>query len=148
MAISSAFRLVARCRHLRAGERGHICTLAGGRAALATRYRSPYHRSNRDGAAKTSLNVRLQDRIARLEFCSGVKSSRAKDRQNCPALPKIPRLYLDLIDMKIWIDDISRLRPFGQTAWVRGRTAMMEFIAAPVRQRENGIAITHACKLG
>ena len=54
--------------------------------------------------------------------------------------PKIPRLELDLIDVAISIVDVARLRPLRRASRIDTRTPVMEFVAAPVRQRECRVA--------
>lgn len=60
--------------------------------------------------------------------------------------PEIARLYLDLIEMKIGIDDVARSRPFWQSTRVGRRRPMMELVSSSMRKRKADIAFTNACK--
>jgi hypothetical protein len=46
--------------------------------------------------------------------------------------------------MAIRIDNVSRLRALRQTAQIKAGTAVMEFVATPVRQREGCVALADA----
>ena len=61
------------------------------------------------------------------------------------ASPKIPRLHLDLIDVAIRIVDVARLRHLWHASRIETGTPVMEFVAAPMRQRECGVTIADAC---
>ena len=59
--------------------------------------------------------------------------------------PKIPRLHLDAVDVQVRHVDVPRLGDLRrQAARIDARAAMMEFVAAPVWQRETGVPVADA----
>jgi hypothetical protein len=61
-------------------------------------------------------------------------------------LSEIPRLHLDAVDVQISHVDVPRFR--RQAARIHAETAVMEFVAASVRQRETGVPIADTGELG
>jgi hypothetical protein len=53
---------------------------------------------------------------------------------------EIPRLHLDRVDMQVGYVDVTRLR--RQAPRIDAGTAVVEFVAASVRQREAVVAVT------
>src|SRR5665213_607802 len=60
-------------------------------------------------------------------------------------LSEIPRFHFDAVDVQIRNVDVSRLRRQG--ARIDARTAVMELITAPVRERKTSIALANGSKL-
>lgn len=58
--------------------------------------------------------------------------------------PKVSRLQLDGIDLEGGINHVARSEPFRQAARIDPGSAVMGFVASPVRPRKRDIAVAHA----
>lgn len=56
--------------------------------------------------------------------------------------PEIPRSDPDLVEMKVGVDDVARGRHFGLAARIGAGTAVMQFVAASMRQWKCAVAMT------
>jgi hypothetical protein len=64
-------------------------------------------------------------------------------------LSKIPRLHLNAVDVQVRHADVPRLRDLRrQAARINAETAVVEFVAAPMWEREAVIPITNASEPG
>src|ERR1700709_503348 len=77
--------------------------------------------------------------------CSSQTWSRMDRSCSVGASPEIPRLHLDAVDVQVGNVDVARPQPFRrQTARIKSGTAVMEFVAASVRQRKPVVAFADA----
>jgi hypothetical protein len=61
------------------------------------------------------------------------------------ALSEITCLYLDCVDVEIGNVDVVRFEAvWRQIAPIQARTAVMQFVAAPMRQREDCVTVANA----
>jgi hypothetical protein len=71
----------------------------------------------------------------------------ALPRLGTHALPEFLCLHLDCIHVETGNVDVARVQTvWRQTAWFKAGTAVVQFIAAPMRQRKGGITAVATCQ--